>query len=129
MIGTGAGKVEGLTGAGKFGGSSVGFSTAFVPSQELTTLRNVGDEVRAAILSNMLRGHLADTLTRLRTTTRRRPAKEGRTANFARALHGWTLFRPASFLTRDSSSGRNCSPNGLTNVRPVRLAISEGNQR
>src|SRR6266446_9367234 len=67
MIGTGAGKVEGLTGAGKFGGltgagkfggSSAIFSTAFVPSQELRTLRNVGDEVPAAILSNMLRASL-----------------------------------------------------------------------
>ena len=68
MIGTGAGKVEGLTGAGKFGGSSVIFNTAFVPSQEVATLRNVGDEVPAAILSNMLRDHLADPLlTRLLT--------------------------------------------------------------
>src|SRR5260370_14671471 len=67
MIGTGAGKVEGLTGASKFGRSSVIFSTAFVPSQELTTLRDVGDEVPAAILSNMLRASLA---------LRRRRAKE-----------------------------------------------------
>lgn len=55
MIGTGVGKVEGLTRAGKFGGSPVILSTAFVASQELTTLRNVGDEVPAAVLSNMLR--------------------------------------------------------------------------
>jgi len=67
MIGTGAGKVEGLTGAGKFGGSSVIFNTAFVPSQEVATLRNVGDEVPAAILSNMLRAS---------PPLRRRPAKE-----------------------------------------------------
>ena len=69
-IRTGAGKVEGLTRAGKFGGSSVIFSTAFVASQEFTTVRNVGDEVPAAILSNMLRAHPADTLlTRLLTYT------------------------------------------------------------
>ena len=88
MIGTGAGKVEGLTEAGKFGGSSVIFSTAFVPSQELTTLRNVGDEVPAAILSNMLRASLP---------LRRRPAREGGTANFARALHGGHYSDPRHF--------------------------------
>jgi hypothetical protein len=52
---------------------------AVVASQEFTSPRNVGDEVPAAILSNMLRAATSLTLYRhvcLRTMARRRPAKE-----------------------------------------------------
>jgi hypothetical protein len=52
---------------------------AVVASQEFTSPRNVGDEVPAAILSNMLRTATSLTPDRhvcLRKMARRRPAKE-----------------------------------------------------
>ena len=58
MMATGAGKVRALTGAGKFGGSSVSFSTAFIAPQEFTMYETLGTRFRnnplefAATLAN-----------------------------------------------------------------------------
>src|SRR6266849_2907677 len=98
MIGTGTGRVGGLTGAGKVGALSVSFRTTFVAPQEFTTLRNVGDAWPAAILPNLARAHLADTA---QTSSLRRyddetqSCKDNGATNFARALHGRALFRLA----------------------------------
>ena len=93
MIGTGTGRVGGLTGAGKVGALSVSFRTTFVAPQELTTLRNVGDAWPAAILSNLVRARLADTAqtnSLLTYDDETQTCKDVGTANFARGLHGRT---------------------------------------
>jgi hypothetical protein len=83
--------------------------------------------VPAAILSNVLRAHLADTvLTSLLTYDEAPTCQRG----WYSSRSPWVDIIPTRAIpTSGSWSGRNCRPNDLTNVRPVRLAISEGKQR